>query len=127
MSIAAATRNAFFNKQERFSLLLGPTYVTTTARYRGQVIQEKITANSSVQISQEFRQASNRMFQRIVASLSMWPTDLDTSLMTRSMDVKRRLAAATAAEDWSSVAKLAEELAQLSGSNNGQDGPKHAG
>lgn len=87
-----------------------------------------MTGYYTTEASEEFRQASNRMFQRIVASLSSevahrfgyQPDD-------KTLDVKRRLAAATAAEDWSSVAKLAAELSQSSGPISGQEGPRYAG
>lgn len=87
-----------------------------------------MTRHYTTETCEEFRHASNRMFLRIVASLSAEvayrfghrPDD-------KTIDLRKRLAVATASEDWSDVAKLAAELTRLSDSGRSQDQPKQGG
>jgi coproporphyrinogen III oxidase len=72
---------------------------------------------------EEMRQASNRTYHRILLSLSLEvATRYGYQPDDEAAELERRLAMATAAKDWETVAKLATELARRNGKTAGTSG-----
>ena len=72
---------------------------------------------------EEMRQASNRTYHRILLSLSLEvATRYAYQPDDEAAELERRLAMATAAKDWETVAKLATELARRNGKTAGTSG-----
>ncbi|WP_254509034.1 hypothetical protein [Anatilimnocola floriformis] len=86
-----------------------------------------MTAHYTSVEEEQLRQASNRAYHRIVLSL---PQNVAIRYGYRPEstedDLKRRLSAASVAEDWSLVGKLAAELGQILQPTNGEKKPLKA-
>jgi integrase len=86
-----------------------------------------MTGHYTSEEDEEMRHASNRSFHRLVLSLSQEVASRYGYRPENNLtDLKERLTAATAVEDWSLVGKLAAELSRTLQAANGQKKPSEA-
>jgi hypothetical protein len=86
-----------------------------------------MTGHYTTEEDEERRQASNRTYHRIVLSLSQEVASrYGYRPECKLTDLRNRLSAATAAENWALAAKLAEELCQKSETANAEKLPTEA-